>query len=143
MDSPSIAVAIAKTQLVQAPTVGAARTFLAVPQGDGFTADPTVRAALADAEAQVGDRQVARALFFSPLLVMRADDPSLVLDPTLPLGTTWAQEIEKRMAQAKVDRAPGVPPFLRGLMLDVAQPGRAGLLISLAYPECGSAQAAA
>ncbi len=133
--SPGVAVAIAETALVQAPTGDVARRFLAVPPGDSFAADPAVRALFSGAEAQLGDGRVVQALFFSPALALRAGDPAAMLGAS-------PREAMERIRQAQAKRTPAVPPFLRGLMLDVARPGRSGLLIALAYPDCGSAQAA-
>nr|WP_314075191.1 hypothetical protein [uncultured Roseococcus sp.] len=135
LQSNGVAVAIANAGLVQAPTSDVARRFVAISPSDSFAADPAVQALLSGAEAQLGERRVVQALFFSPVLALRAGDPAAMLDGS-------PREAMERMRQAQAESPAGVPPFLRGLMLDVTRPGQAGLLIALAYPDCGTAQVA-
>lgn len=133
--APSVTVAITETTLVQAPAENAARLFTRVVPEESFAADPAVAALLSGAEAQLGEARVIQALFFSPVLALRAGDPGAMLGAS-------PREAMERMRQAQAARTPGLPPFARGLMLDVARLGRAGLLIVLAYPDCDAAQAA-
>jgi hypothetical protein len=122
--------------LVQAPSPDGARRFAGVSPAESAAANPTVRIALGGVEARLGQARIVQAVLFSPQLTWSAADPNRVLRQS-------AAGARQRMRADAETIGQGLPPYWRGLMVDVAGPERPGLLISLAYPDCGTAETAA
>jgi hypothetical protein len=121
--------------LVQSASPDGARRFAQVPPAESAAAEPTVRAALEGVEARLGAGRVVQAVLFAPTLTLRQQDPAAVLRN----GPNAARE---RLRRDTETIGQGLPPYRRGLMVDVAGEQRPALLVSLTYPDCGTAETA-
>ncbi|MDD2867151.1 hypothetical protein [Neomegalonema sp.] len=103
---------------------------------------PILATALAGLESVAGEGEALQASPFTPVLGLESGfDPAEILLRARP-GQDMAAlraEIEARMAET----TRGVPPYFGGLLADAQIQGRPALVVALAYPDCGTAQAAA
>lgn len=96
-----------------------------------------VDVALGGVEAAMGDGLLVQAMLISPAFGLGSIDPSIMLTP----GGDMDQIREKLEAEMEADTK-GIPPYFGGVIADVDGDGR-GVVISLAYPDCAVADAAA
>ncbi|MBS7810650.1 hypothetical protein [Roseococcus pinisoli] len=129
--SAGVTVARQGDTLVQAPQANAVR--LLTGPGESFAAEPVNRSLLEGVEAQLGEGRVVQALFFSPALGLKPGDPAALLN----------RDPGARLQLPAAGTGQGLPPYRRGLLVDVAGPDEAGLLVALAYPACVEAERAA
>ncbi len=126
--------------LIHAPTPEAIGFLRAMERSALET--PALATALAGLESVAGEGEALQALSFTPVLGLEAGfDPAELLLRARP-GQDMAAlraEIEARMAET----ARGLPPYFGGLLADAQIQGRPALVVSLAYPDCATAQAAA
>ncbi|WP_157755499.1 hypothetical protein [Neomegalonema perideroedes] len=126
--------------LIHAPTPEAIGFLRAMERSALET--PALATALAGLESVAGEGEALQALPFTPVLGLEAGfDPAELLLRARP-GQDMAvlrAEIEARMAET----AQGLPPYFGGLLADAQIQGRPALVVSLAYPDCATAQAAA
>ncbi|MBC9207980.1 hypothetical protein IBL26_14135 [Roseomonas aerophila] len=122
--------------VVQSASPEGVRRFAQVPAAGSAEAEPTVRAALEGVEARLGSGRIVQAVLFAPTLTLAQQDPAAVLRG----GANAARERLRRDAETI---GQGLPPYRRGLMVDIAGEQRPALLVSLTYPDCGTAETAA
>jgi hypothetical protein len=102
--------------------------------GGASLADSLVVAtALGGFEAALGDDQVVQAMLISPTFGLGSIDPSIMLGPGQDMD-----DIRQRLEAEIAAGMTGVPLYLGGLIADI-QGSTPGVMISLAYPDCGTA----
>jgi len=121
--------------LIQAASPAGLRAFTAVPAAESALADPALRVALSGLNAQLGQGRLVQAAIFTPAMTLRTGDPAQFMDMT----PGQASDVVRRQAESA---GQGLPPYARGIMADVEGAAAPALLISLAYPDCGTAEAA-
>jgi hypothetical protein len=96
-----------------------------------------VKAALGGIEARLGDGTLVQAVMITPLVGLGGVDTEMLLNrrPTL-------EETRKKLEAELEPGTEGMPSYLGGFIGD-AQGEHPGVLISLAYPDCATAERAA
>lgn len=94
----------------------------------------------AEAAAAAAQGELLQAMLFSPALGLEGYDPSaLMFSPNRGDPAALRAEIQAAMEAARF----GLPPYFGGVFADAQIDGRPALVISLAYPDCETAAAAA
>jgi hypothetical protein len=126
--------------VVQSISARGVRLFSGVAPDAGALADPPTAAALAGLENQLGQQGAAedkliQAALFTPIMTLRGADPAEFLRMS-------PEQARAAMRQRQETLGQGMPPYLKGILADLQSPAGPALLISLAYPDCGTAETA-
>lgn len=96
-----------------------------------------VSAALDGIEAALGDGMLVQALLVNPLMGLGGVDTEMLLN-----GRPTLEEMREKLEAELQPGTEGIPSYLGGFIAD-AQGDQPGVLISLTYPDCATADRAA
>ncbi|MDR7126351.1 hypothetical protein [Pseudotabrizicola sp. 4114] len=124
--------------LIQASTPDTLPGMLGDFGDSGLDRHPMVQALTAGLEVAVGDQTIVQAVLISPAFGFASIDPSAIM----PGGGRDIDAIRNHLKAQITSGSAGIPPFLGGLIAD-AHADHPAVAISLAYPDCETADLAA
>lgn len=124
--------------VIQASMPDALPAFLGDFGGASLDRNPMIKALIGGLEVAIGDHEIVQAMLVSPAFGFGEIDPVAILGP----DAGGIDAIHERFADQAAVAAHGIPPYLGGLIVD-AHADHPAVAISLAYPECETAERAA
>lgn len=112
---------------------------LVLRDGPTMADSAIVDAALGGLEAALGEGELVQAMLVTPALGLRGVNGDVILNNLSPTLQDLVEALESQRAPG----TQGIPAYLRGFVADTQAGDQPGVLISLAYADCTTAERAA
>lgn len=124
--------------VIQASTPDVLPAFLGDFDGASLNRNPMIETLIGGLEAAISDHAIVQAMLVSPVFGFGEVDPAVFLQP----GPRDIDAVRDTLQDQIAATAEGIPAYLGGLIVD-AHGDHPAVAISLAYPECKTAETAA